>query len=376
MGKRSLIENIILIFLLLLIIARAIHFPIAIFLVSGQSMYPVLKTGDLVVGEAVYLSGFHVGDIVVWYRTFSYGVIHKVIKIKNDIVVTKGVNNPAPDPPVPSSYVQYKIVLKIPRTVWIPSALILASWYVIARRRDIIEAFRSSNIEALNIAAWILTFFILLDMAVIFLSTIYYDSYRIVIKPPTISLRGVGLLSNEPVLKLTYNVNGTFITGVKSCKIIVGGTPCKCGRISHTEKNVYIEIPRDVLIKIIEKQKYPGLATIYLFIKLNNGNVTGKYNFIVPWKRVSVKVVGDKVEIWNPNYIPVNISVVIQYYKHRNGLVVFLNETRPINVTVPPHSNSYINVSKLGDLARIIVSYNSRPGSKKIIQEVLKVEFT
>ncbi|MEB3758259.1 MAG: signal peptidase I [Desulfurococcales archaeon] len=376
MDKDSLIENVILLFLLLLIIARAIHFPIAVFLVSGQSMYPVLKTGDLVVGEAVYLSGFHVGDIVVWYRTFSYGVIHQVITIRNGIVVTKGVNNIAPDPPVPSSYVKYKIILKIPRTVWIPSILALASWYVFIRRRDIVEAFRSSNIEALNIAVWILTFFILLDMAVIFLSTIYYDSYRVAIRPPSISLKGIELLSNEPILKLTYNVNKTIITGIKSCKIIVGGTPYNCGETSYNKNNVYIGIPQNVLNEIMRKQKYPGIATVYLFIKLNNGNVTGKYNFIVPWKHVSVKVVNNKVEIWNPNYLPVNVSVIIQYYKYSGGIVVFLNETKPINITVPPHSNSYINISRYGDFARIIVSYNSRPGSEKVVQEVLKVEFT
>ncbi|MGZ7108799.1 MAG: signal peptidase I [Methanobacterium sp.] len=70
--------------------------------VSG-SMEPVLYRGDIVIIDS-NPSSVQVGDIVVYKATwFNQPVIHRVIKIGKDqsgstVMITKGDNNPSPDP--------------------------------------------------------------------------------------------------------------------------------------------------------------------------------------------------------------------------------------------------------------------------------------
>lgn len=81
--------------------------------VGGYSMYPVLRPGDVVVVEAPSHTNITIGDIVVYEFTGNfYGqyltdelIIHEVIYIYYhdgvECLVTKGVNNPIPDPGYP-----------------------------------------------------------------------------------------------------------------------------------------------------------------------------------------------------------------------------------------------------------------------------------
>ena len=70
--------------------------------VSG-SMEPVLYRGDIVIIDS-NPSNVQVGDIVVYKATwFNQPVIHRVIEIgkdqnNNTAMITKGDNNPSPDP--------------------------------------------------------------------------------------------------------------------------------------------------------------------------------------------------------------------------------------------------------------------------------------
>ena len=375
MGKRSWISDAVIIVVLLLIAGRAINLPVALFLVSGQSMYPVLKTGDLVVGEAVYLTDYHVGDIVVWYRTFSYGVIHEVVDIRDGTVITKGVNNPAPDPPVPSSYVKYKVVMHIPRHIWLPSLVFFAGLYAYYRRRDILEAFKSPEPGALTVAGWILAFFILLDMAVIFLSTVYYDSYRVTIQPPSVSLRSVRLLKDRPTVEVVYNVNGTHITSVENCSVGAGKTLYGCSTISYTNNTVYAGLPRQAIIDALKKPGSVPTVILHLFISFKGGNVTGEYSVIIPWRPLDIETLDGRVRIVNPNLLPVNVTIQIQYYAVRNGVTVFVNETTPKQITIPPDTTKTIDIPRKGSFARVVVTYPYKPGSTRIIQEVARVDF-
>jgi len=74
--------------------------------VSG-SMEPVLYRGDIVIIDSnPNVNNIQVGDIVVYKATwFNQPVIHRVIEIGDDqngnkAMVTKGDNNPSPDPAI------------------------------------------------------------------------------------------------------------------------------------------------------------------------------------------------------------------------------------------------------------------------------------
>jgi signal peptidase len=87
--------------------------------VFSESMVPTFYKGDMIIvqGEPNY----NVGDIVVYDApVYKYPIIHRVIEIKPDGLVTKGDNNHAPDPWVtPQSKVHGKAVLRIPLLGWV-----------------------------------------------------------------------------------------------------------------------------------------------------------------------------------------------------------------------------------------------------------------
>ncbi len=94
--------------------------------VDGFSMLPTLEGGDLVVIQGVALSDVHVGDIVVYNNLCSSGgesVVHRVVNITINGLITKGDNNPYPDQsrfanialsPITEACLEGKVVFVIP----------------------------------------------------------------------------------------------------------------------------------------------------------------------------------------------------------------------------------------------------------------------
>lgn len=66
---------------------------------QGTSMQPIINEKDKLTIEKVKRRDLHPGDIVVFYKKGSF-VGHRIIKFKNDTIVTKGDNVPFPDKPV------------------------------------------------------------------------------------------------------------------------------------------------------------------------------------------------------------------------------------------------------------------------------------
>jgi signal peptidase I len=117
-SRRSIISWAI--FLLLLVVAVAstprilalaldTQHPIAT--VSGTSMWPNLKKGDLVALKGVDSIGdLQVGDIIA-FKHGSGLAIHRIVKIEGETIVTKGDSNLNSDPPITFD----QVVGKVPR---------------------------------------------------------------------------------------------------------------------------------------------------------------------------------------------------------------------------------------------------------------------
>ncbi len=93
---------------------------IALAVVDGRSMEPTLQPGDLVVVvRKISLEDVSVGDVVV-YRRGGTLIIHRVIRVEGDTLITKGDNNLLHDPPVRFQAVLGKVLelgdspLKVP----------------------------------------------------------------------------------------------------------------------------------------------------------------------------------------------------------------------------------------------------------------------
>ncbi len=137
--RRELLEAGAYLLLLLLAITASQHMNVV---VSG-SMEPVFYRGDIVIIEKTDFFGISeldpqtlkVGDIIIYDATwFPEPVIHRVIKVGRDAggkkyYVTKGDNNPSPDPaPVYPSQVKARVLTVNSQPVMIPKVGYLTIW--------------------------------------------------------------------------------------------------------------------------------------------------------------------------------------------------------------------------------------------------------
>jgi signal peptidase I len=68
--------------------------------VDGTSMLPTLEGGDLVVIQSASISQIHIGDIIVYgppCSALGESVVHRVVNITAEGLITKGDNNPGTD---------------------------------------------------------------------------------------------------------------------------------------------------------------------------------------------------------------------------------------------------------------------------------------
>lgn len=79
--------------------------------VLSGSMEPEMSKGDLIVVKE--LETYRENDIVV-YQSKSSLVVHRIITIDGDAVITQGDANNAPDDPISLSAIKGKVLLRIP----------------------------------------------------------------------------------------------------------------------------------------------------------------------------------------------------------------------------------------------------------------------
>jgi signal peptidase I len=83
----------VLVILILLFVLKTISFAVVV----SDSMKPEFQRGDLVLTQSLFKEP-QVGDIITFKtRDVQYTVTHRVVNVKDDIVTTKGDNNPLAD---------------------------------------------------------------------------------------------------------------------------------------------------------------------------------------------------------------------------------------------------------------------------------------
>ncbi|MEK7630863.1 MAG: signal peptidase I [Patescibacteria group bacterium] len=89
-----------------------LHTPYPMAAITSGSMWPVLHTGDLVFIEGVGKGDLRIGDIVVWKNPSGF-TIHRVVRLGENTLVTKGDANFTEDDPV-----KYEDVVGRTHQVW------------------------------------------------------------------------------------------------------------------------------------------------------------------------------------------------------------------------------------------------------------------
>ena len=79
----------------------SLNTPYPMAAITSGSMWPILKEGDLVFIQGVSRSELKVGDIIVYRNADGAGfTIHRITKLKEDTLITKGDANFMDDSPV------------------------------------------------------------------------------------------------------------------------------------------------------------------------------------------------------------------------------------------------------------------------------------
>jgi len=82
--------------------------PMAV--VSSNSMWPTLTRGDLIFLQNVNKEDIRVGDVIGYYNGGAGFGIHRVVKVENGSIMTKGDANIVEDRPISYDYVVGKAV--------------------------------------------------------------------------------------------------------------------------------------------------------------------------------------------------------------------------------------------------------------------------
>ena len=346
--KDTILDTIIITIILTTLISRIITLPLNISIVAGNSMLPTLHPGDLVISTPA--NNLNNNDIVIWCNTISYCVIHRITNITNTHVITKGDNNPLPDPPIPINLVKYKVILTIPLTTWLPLTLFTTAYYAFTKRREIIKIFTNATNDTETI---VLTIFLLIDLAFISFIPIHYFSAQSVIIKPSIELKSIQP-SNNNVL-ITYTLINTKIISIPESTIHVNNETYET-QTQILDNTILIYIPTKIYQKAYELNAEK--ITIHLKILLDKGYVIGNYTHYIEWKPLTITILNNSITIHNPNYAKITIyNITITYYTQNH--LTKIENLPPI--TINPQNNYTLNIkTDKNTTAYIKFTYNLR----------------
>lgn len=81
------------------VLSLVFNTPLPMAAISSNSMWPVLEEGDLVFVKSIEPEDIKIGDVVI-YTTEDGFIIHRVVKLRDKTLVTKGDANVNSDTPV------------------------------------------------------------------------------------------------------------------------------------------------------------------------------------------------------------------------------------------------------------------------------------
>ncbi len=341
-------------FLTLILLSRFTYFPANLSLVSGYSMYPSLRPGDLLVSLHKDIVGYGVGDVVIWCSSITYCTAHRVVELRDAYVVTRGDNNPSEDPPIPESFIKYRVVLVIPLTIWIPACLVPAGLYLVREKENVLRFLRGLG----DLETMIFVVFTLISFAIIALIPVHPLTTQSMITKPSMNLRSVEILDPGSLILVRYSMRGLSLGSVTGCLIEVGDQLIKCSAYTPASDSVAVIVPPETYVRAYEN----GLTSFKLLVNLtlDKGFLVGSYPLHISWSKLSLSVNGTSLILSNPNYAPINVTQVRVTYmrydeKTRTHKVAEVKELP--GFTVGPRNNYTLLVESRGEYAYVMIKY-------------------
>ena len=307
----------------LVIAGKFLPVPYGIMVVGSGSMSPTLEPGDLVI---IWGKKFGVGDVIVWCHDPLYCVVHRVIKVSKNYVITKGDANPIPDKPVPLSKVKGRVIASVSRVFWIPPITGLVLYLVV---------------KELSVSAWgrseeasmflIYLSYTLIALTLLFVTTNPTISLTTGYRQPTLYLRALTFKGLNILINYT-GTEGIRIEGINW--LSVNSTPTN---YSFGPNWLYVKVPTQVFTESIEK----GLkVSVSLSASLSrDGSLIATYVVKPPLKLPKIKASNHSLMITNPNPCPLDFNITFLYAYSAGSPWIKKNLSMRINgssVITPP----------------------------------------
>ena len=278
---------------------RFLPTPLGFFTVSGFSMYPTLKPGDLVIGVGTYISPYKEGDVVIYCRDISTCIVHRLMLVNNTYAITKGDYNPSNDPPITVDSIRFKVVGSVPLLIWLPLAV--ASLIFIFFPINPGKGFKQPFV----LETFVFLIFLLVNLAYLTIYVLQTPPALTRIPLPTVSLATLATEKGYSTIIIDYRLTGLSIRGVEECLLIAQSLTTQCSRYNVDGNRILVDPPAEFY-----KQLYDNNLSAFivkLTLSLDQGTLVGKYPFVIEWKKPVLVIVNDKLVLSNPNPVPIEI---------------------------------------------------------------------
>lgn len=317
--------------------------PIGVSVVISNSMEPALRWGDLIVYAS---ANYSVGDVVVYCLTPSHCIVHRVVDFvvldtasgDRVLVVAKGDNAEAPDPPVGVEMVRGKVVLTVYRELWL-SLFALAIAYAL---RDIVRT------PVIGYPYTTLLTVILVSIAAVYL-TVPRPISGEPISPPLVRLAGTYFHPD------TCTVSVRFSGSIPVTPTRVEVNSAAASIALYNGREVVVEPDADLLREAFEYGR-PLVVRVEALLS-NVGRLSGEYTVLVGGMDPQLSTVGGALVVRNPNCFPITVNTSVRWLGDRGWL--WVNRTHYIGglsqiVVEPPEGAelvyAYVYWMNQGDL--------------------------
>jgi len=283
-----------LLLIIILVFTRFIPIPFGLFTVASGSMEPSIRPLDLAI---VFGRDYEIGDVVVWCSSPFYCVLHRVVNISENYIITKGDANPVSDPPVSKDLVRGRVILVIPREIWILLTSLLIGILIFYYRRRVYET-------AIVFAPFVVPM-IIYSLVVGIVITLFAQQSSIQIVYPEIYLSRHDIydVNGSCVVNISYYMVGIKILSID--KIYVFNR--SIDSFNYTGNSILFVLPKDLAL-------YSASTGSRLNISVEadlsrKGFLKGFYQIPVSLQKPLIKIINESLYIENPNCYPLEFNI-------------------------------------------------------------------
>ena len=280
--------------MVILILTRFVPIPFGLFTAASGSMEPSIRPLDLAI---VFGKDYKVGDVVVWCSSTFYCVLHRIVYISENYIITKGDANPVSDPPISKDLIRGRVVLVIPREIW----TLLTSFFI----GILIFYYRRRVYETVIVSVASVAPIIIYSLIVGVMIALFTQQYSIQIVHPEIHLSRYDIydVNGSCVVNISYYEVGIKILSVRKIYIFNRSI----NSFNYTNNSISFILPKDLALY---HASTGSRVNVYVEADLSRkGFLKGFYQIPISLRKPLIKIINESLYIENPNCYPLEFNI-------------------------------------------------------------------